>query len=130
MIRSLTSTNAEIQLKDDPTAELLNVSRKRLLLFNPEMSQSIPCVGHSGKLRKRRIVHKKKLMINDAEAAGDSTDRVDEEKSTVTRCGRQVKKPARFNLIELQVHSQNKGEVVRHQLEESVTCERGARGLH
>ena len=119
VIRSLTSTNAEIQLKDDPTAELLNVSRQRLSLCNPEMSQFIPWVGHSGKLRKRRIVHKKKLMTNDVEAAGDSTEKVDEEKTTVTRCGRQVKKPARFNLIELQVHSQNKGEVVRHQLEES-----------
>ena len=30
VIRSLSSTNADIQLKDDTTAELLNVSRQRL----------------------------------------------------------------------------------------------------
>ena len=134
VIRSLTSTNAEIQIKDDPTAELLNVSRQRLSLCNPEMSESIPWVGHSGKLRKRRKVHKKKLEIGDGRAAGEPPDKgsssVDDEKTLVTRCGREVKKLTRFNLIELQVHSQNQGEVVRHQLEESVTRDERAQVLY
>ena len=69
------------------------------------MSQSIPQVGHSGKLRKRQKVHQKKLGINDGEAAGEPTDKgsssVDDGKIVVTRHGREVKKPAQFNLVEL-----------------------------
>ena len=42
---------------------------------------------------------------------------VDDEKTAVTRSARQVKKPARFHLIEPQVHSQNERKFVRHQLE-------------
>ena len=51
MIRSL--TNGKIQIKDDPTAELLKVLRQRLSLCNSEMLQSILWVEHSGKLVKR-----------------------------------------------------------------------------
>ena len=112
MIRSLTSTNSKIQIKDDHTAELLKVLRQCLSLCNSEMLQSILWVEHSGKLIKRRKVHKKKCGTNDGEAAGDSADRgpssVDEEKTIVTTPGQQIKKPAWFNLIEFQVHSQNK----------------------
>ena len=57
MIGSLSTTNADIQLKDDPAAETQNVSRQRLSLCSVYMSQSIPWVGHSGKLRKRRQFH-------------------------------------------------------------------------
>ena len=57
VIRSLSTTNADIQLKDDPASEILNVSRQRLSLCSMYMSQSIPWVGHSGKLRKRCRVH-------------------------------------------------------------------------
>ena len=53
VIRSLSTTNANIQLKDDPTSNKLNFSRQRLPLCSLYMSQSIPWVEHSGKLRNR-----------------------------------------------------------------------------
>ena len=132
MIRSLTSTNAEIQLKGDTMAELLNVSQQRLSLCKLEMSQSIPWIGHSGKLRKQRRVRQRKTAGPlDPEAAADSThgvsSSIDDEKTTVTRSGRQVKKPARFHLIEPQVHSQNEGEDVRHDLEKGDHMSEGMR---
>ena len=54
VIRSLSSTNADIKLKDDPTAEIMNVLRQRLSLCSLNKAQAIPWVGHAGKLRKRR----------------------------------------------------------------------------
>ena len=42
VIRSLSSTNADIQLKDDTTAELLNVSRQRLSLCYPGCHSQSP----------------------------------------------------------------------------------------
>ena len=44
VIKSLSTTNADIQLTDDPAAEILNVSRQRLSLCSVYMSQSIPWV--------------------------------------------------------------------------------------
>ena len=41
-IKSLTSTNVIIRLKNDNTAEELNVSRQRLSLCKPEMTSSTP----------------------------------------------------------------------------------------
>jgi len=56
-VRSVTSTNAMIQLKDDSTAELLNVSRQWLSHCDTAMEGTTPWVGHSGRLRKRCQVH-------------------------------------------------------------------------
>ena len=53
VIRFLSTTNADIQLKDDPTSEVLNVSRQHLSLCSLYMLQSISWVGHSSKLKKR-----------------------------------------------------------------------------
>ena len=58
-IKSLTSTNAMIQLKHDVRAEELNVSRQRLPLCKPDMLHSTPWTGHSGKLRKRHRIRRK-----------------------------------------------------------------------
>ena len=55
VIRSLSITNADIQLKED--SRILDVCRQHLSLCSLYMSQSIPWVGHSGKLRKRCQVH-------------------------------------------------------------------------
>lgn len=52
-IKSPTSINAMIQLKDDVNAEELNVSCQRLSLCKAEMIDSTPWTGHSGRLRKR-----------------------------------------------------------------------------
>ena len=56
VVKSLTTTNGMIKLKDDDTAELLNVSRQRLSRCEPAMSAAIPWVGHCNKLRKRRRI--------------------------------------------------------------------------
>jgi len=57
-VKSLTSTNAMIHLKDNSAAELLNVSKQRLSRCEPAMETATPWVGHSGKLRKRRQVRR------------------------------------------------------------------------
>ena len=108
VIRSLSTTNADIQLKDDPAAEILNVSRQCLSLCNVYMSQSIPWLGHSGKLRKRRRVHQRKkrepattsnpggLESQTHDVGVDKPSTSNYEVPKATRSGRQVKAPARF----------------------------------
>ena len=54
IVKTVTPTNAVIQLKGDDSAELINVSRQRLSKCNVGMEYSTPWVGHSNKLRKRR----------------------------------------------------------------------------
>ena len=53
VVKSLTSTNAMIQLKDDDTTELLNVSRQWLSCCDLAISAATPWVGHCAKLRRR-----------------------------------------------------------------------------
>ena len=136
VIRSLSSTNADIQLKDDTTAELLNVSRQRLSLCHPEMSQSIPWVGHSGKLRKRRRIRKRDKddsATTNPEAAGISTLMNGNNGTTRTsRRGRQIRTPARFLCVNGgEVHSQNEGEVVRpKEISRIGSREKGSRAEH
>ena len=101
MIKSLTGTNADIQLKGDATAEVLNVSRQRLSLCSSEMSQSIPWVGHSGKLRKRRQIRQQNktdsAVKDQPDVLGTSTmnTRTSEQSASSgasrTRSGRLVK---------------------------------------
>ena len=121
-IKSLTSTNAIIQLKDDSEAEELNVSRQRLSLCKPEMTSSTPWVGHSGRLRKRRKVRHKthagnvQAPLGSAEAADVSvtgTSRKEDHKLRLSRSGRPIKTPARFFLLKSSKdESQKEGEVV------------------
>jgi len=63
-IKSLTSTNAIIQLKDDSTAEELIVSCQRLSLCKLEMTSSTPWRGHSGVLRKRLCIRCKANAVS------------------------------------------------------------------
>jgi len=101
VVKSLTSTNAVIQLKDDNNAELLNVSRQRLSRCESAMETAIPWVGHSGKLRKRRQIHRQnKQPATDSQPNMEASS---EERTpgsvTVTRRGRRVNKPARFQFV-------------------------------
>ena len=100
VMKSLTSTNAVIQLKDDDTAELLNVSRQRLSRCDPAMSAATPWVGHSAKLRRRRVQNRGDQQVADNQR---TEDRPSEERTpdstTVTRRGRVIKKPARFHVV-------------------------------
>ena len=74
VIKSLTSTNAVIQLKDDVSAEVLNVSRQRLSLCKPDMLHSTPWTGHSGKLRRRRRIRRKVNQDSQTISYAQSTD--------------------------------------------------------
>ena len=125
-IKSLTSTNAIIQLKDDPKAEELNVSCQRLSLYKAEMSNATPWAGHSRQLRKKRQVQCNSITNN-----LEVTDQNDQKNMEVTeqnniakfsRYGRPIKKPARFlHVSSPEDHSQKEGEVVR--LQETGSCE-------
>ena len=54
IVKTVTPTNAVIQLKGDNSAELINVSRQRLSKCNVGMEDSTPWVGHSNKCRRIR----------------------------------------------------------------------------
>ena len=122
VVKSLTATNGMIQLKDDDTAELFNVSRQRLSRCDPAMAAAIPWVGHCNKLRKRHRIRNKR----DQPATGGQhmTERTTDN-ITVTRQGRIVKKPARFTVVNSpEAIHKKEGEVVRsreHQ-EETRGC--------
>jgi len=62
VVKSLTSTNAVIQLKGDDATKLLNVSRQRLSRCELAMATANPWVGHSGKLRRRCRVFNRRDM--------------------------------------------------------------------
>jgi len=55
-VQSVTSTNAVIKLLNDKNAEPWNVSRQRLSKCHPGMEGAQPWVGHSRKLRRRRVL--------------------------------------------------------------------------
>ena len=108
-----------IQLKDDDTAELLNVSRQQLSRCDPAMAAATPWVGHCNKLRKRRRIRDKR----DQPAAGGQqmTERTIDN-ITVTRQGRIVKKPARFTVVNSpEAIHKKEGEVVRSHEHERET---------
>ena len=48
VIKSLSPTNAMIQVQGDSSADVLNVSRQRLSLCGPAMADATPWIGHSG----------------------------------------------------------------------------------
>ena len=52
ILKTVTPTNAVVQLKDDAHVELINISRQRLSKCNTEIGHSTPWIGHSNKLRK------------------------------------------------------------------------------
>jgi len=102
-IKSLTSTNAVIALKDNDNVDAMNVSRQRLSKCRPEMLQATPWVGHSGRLNKRKQVKRKqqritqeKPVVSLPEAMSDLSDST---QLTTTRSGRRVKPLARFQMI-------------------------------
>ena len=119
-IKSLTSTNAMIQLKDDVSAEELNVSRQRLSLCKPDMLHSTPWTGHSGKLRKRRRIRRKAnqdsqtsshVQSNDLGVTADINGTNNQRDNIkFSRSGRPIRKPVRFRTPE--GDSKKKGEIV------------------
>ena len=117
IVKTVTPTNAVIQLKDDAHAELINVSRQKLSKCNREIGHSTPWIGHSNKLRKRRQIRRRAPQQQAASEESELTTRP--ETTTITRRGRQVIRPARYLLVTGPKSSQNKrGEVVR--LEENT----------
>ena len=73
-MKSLTSTNAVIQLQGDDNAEKIDVSRQRLSRCGSEISNSTPWVGHTGKMRKRIQLRKRRI-----ESEEDTAQQVNED---------------------------------------------------
>ena len=96
VVKSLTSTNAVIQLQGDDNAEKIDVSRQRLSRCGSEISNATPWVGHTGKMRKRRQLRKRRI-----ESEEDTAQQVNEdsEMPKTTRSGRRINKPSRFRLV-------------------------------
>ena len=114
IMKTVTPTNAVIQLKDDETVELINVSRQRLSKCNMNMRHSIPWVEHSNKLRKRRQIRTKKTLEQQTISEVPGLGQEAEPTATITRSGRRVSKPARYLLVTGPKASHQKGgEVVR-----------------
>ena len=76
IVRSLTSTNAVIQLQGDDKTEKIDVSRQQLSLCSPEISNSTPWVGHIGKLRKRRQLSKRTGPEDESANQGDENSQM------------------------------------------------------
>ena len=93
VIESLTDTNAVIRVKGDEKGEPWNVSRQQLSNCNESLADQEPWLGGSGKLRKRRIVKKRQTVEESAEEQRQVTV------TSVTRRGRDVRRPARFMTI-------------------------------
>ena len=109
-IKGVTPTNVIIRLKDDSTAEELCVSCQRVSLCRNKMSRVTPWVGHTGKLRKRRTLHKREnhetLMDEDQTVANNIAPKL-------SRRGRPIRTPARFLFVDSHKAIQEKrGEVV------------------
>ena len=78
------------------------------------IGDSTPLVDHTGKMRKRRQLHKRRI-----ESAEDMAQEMNEDDKMpkTTRSGCKIKKPSRFLVVNsLKDYSSKRGEVVR-------TCE-------
>jgi len=95
VIKSLTNTNAVIYIKGDKNPEELNVSRQCLSKCVEAMSNAKPWIGQSGKLRKRRVIRKPSLPVEQPVKELDSS----QPTPIVTRHSHQVRRPARFSVI-------------------------------
>ena len=132
VVKSLMSTNALIQLKDDDTAELLSVSRQRLSRCEPAMATATPWVGHCAKLRRRRQIRDRrhKQSADNQSAQEQPSEERAPGSTTVTWRGRIIKKPTRFYMVNSPtVIHKKEGEVVRsrEKQQENLESEKRAR---
>ena len=113
IVKSVTPTNVVIQLQDNSTAEELYVSRQRVSLCSSEMSHSMPWVGHSKKMRKRRTLRQRTDSGNTSNNASVTEAVTTDDQTRVSSRGRQIRTPARFRLVDSPKAIQKKrGEVV------------------
>ena len=75
-MKSLTSTNAVIQLQGDDNAEKIDVSRQRLSRCGSEISNATPWVGHTGKMRKPRGPTRSQITYTMAQISFQNTKSV------------------------------------------------------
>ena len=119
-VQSLTSTNAVIKLVNDTNAEPWNVSRQRLSKCHPGMESVKPWVGHSKRLRRRRVL--KRTYKGKDHSQQYRLPAVDENQQTPhqekkTRSGRVIKTPLRFQTTDSPgARHVKEGEVVRPSL--------------
>ena len=95
-----------IQLKDDVSAEELNVLCQRLSLCKPDMLHSTPWTSHSGKLRKRRRIRRKvnqdsqtssHVQSNNLGVTADINGTNNQRDNVkFSKSGRPIRKPVRF----------------------------------
>ena len=95
IIRTLTDTNAVIHVQGDPNAEELNVTQQWSSKCVKAMEMAKPWVGQLGRLRRRCVVRKPVLPADDCTQGVD----LSLPPTTITRHGRQVRRPARFSVI-------------------------------
>jgi len=82
VIKSLSPTNAMIQVQGDCSAGVLNVSRQRVSLCGQAMAGVTLWVGHSGKLCKCQEINQHGMSKCDEDH--DMTDRLQSQVPTVT----------------------------------------------
>ena len=120
-IQSLSTTNAVIKPIHDSNGEPTNVSMQRLSKTSSLLETAKPWLGHSGKLRCCRKIRRPRYSRRTSDGTGSASqadttqtsvlqeEQVGEESRTTTRCGRQVKKPARFLVVADQMVNQKSG---------------------
>jgi len=116
-----------IKLINDKNAEPWNVSRQRLSKCHPGMDSVKPWIGHSKRMRQRRVLQKTQTSGTDRNSQarnGQSTvsvqsgssEKVDATPQSMlkTRSGRVVNKPLRFrDTLRPGARHVKEGEVVR-----------------
>ena len=99
-VNEVTSTNATIQMMNDPKAELIVVSLQHLSLCKGTFSSDTqPWKGHYKPRRRRQIRGAVQNRQNDSSSLADATnDATVSEQLQRTCCGRAVRRPACYCL--------------------------------
>ena len=108
-VQDVTTTNATIQIMNDPNSEPLVVSLQRLSLCNGSFSGDIqPWKGHY-KPRRHRQVRRPPPENSQVDEVTSNQDDTSQNQATKTRAGRVVKKPARYCMTVEGSSSQGEG---------------------
>ena len=96
-VLDVTSTNAIIQKVNDPNSEKLNVSLQRLSKCDRQLSEEVPWMGHGRSRRRRQIRNTTRPNSTDQSVVSETQQQP--TNVTVTRRGRVIHPPARFNEV-------------------------------
>ena len=76
------------------------MSQQRVSLCSSEMSHSTPWVGHSKKMRKRRMLRQRTGSGNTSNNAPMTEAVTTDDQTRVSSRGRQIRTPTRFRLVD------------------------------